>query len=240
MAFLGAIPLLAGAAGATLPTALAIGLPALSGAFGLASGIARGDPISAILSGAEGALGGLGGAGALGGLSGATSAASASPAAAPVLQAGESAVSNMAPIAQGATNVIEGLPDISGVLGSTSNATGMPQLIPEISTSASQAFLAPASMTKSMSTMDMIGTALQGAGAATQGVMGLIDSFRDKTKVSPMSFGAINNYLPSMQAGNLGELPRTPQIESSVMQTPYNLEFGDNEMFYRLMGAYQG
>jgi hypothetical protein len=154
-------------------------------------------------------------------------AAQGSTTAAPIMQAADAA-SSIAP----ASNVISGLPDLSGVMGAGSPLASSSQILQGLNS------MGPA--TKSMSTMDMIGSALQGAGAATQGVMGLIDSFRDKTKVSPMKFGAINNYLPPMQAGNLGELPQTPQIESSVMQTPYNLEFADNDLFYKLMGAYQG
>ncbi len=214
---LGAIPGLASAFGASLPTALAIGLPAASSALGVASGIAQGDPLSAILSGASGLAGGLTGGLAGGGFPGADpqaalSAAQGSTTAAPIMQAGETAASTIPQAARvgmdlhGATDLLQGV--------------------------------APA--TKSMGLMDAIGNGLAGASAATQGVLGVIDAFRDKSRGSGMNFGAINSYLPPAQANNLAALPQAPSFEGGVSRTPFNMNISDNDLFYQLMGAYNG
>jgi len=61
MPFLAAIPALLGAAGVAVPAAVTTGLAAASGALGLASGIARHDPLGAVMGAASGVTGGLGG-----------------------------------------------------------------------------------------------------------------------------------------------------------------------------------
>ncbi len=263
MPFLGAVPLIAGALGAQLPTALAIALPAISGAFGMASGIARGDPISAGLGALEGATGGLGAASAASSAGGAASAAGqiaqgaqaaqaaaqGSTVAAPILQAGETA----AKTADLATTVPKSLmKSINAGLSTPIDSTKPLEAVAPLTWGgeAPQSVFLPGGSaipkdlgvaTKGMSTMDAISSGLAGAGAATQGVMGIINAFRDKSRGGGINFGSINNYLPAMQGNNLGQLPQAPQFDGGVTKTPLNINVGDsNDLFYQLMNSFVG
>lgn len=270
---LGAVPLIASALGTTLPTALAIGLPAAAGAFGMASGIAREDPFAAIMGAAEGALGGLGGAGALGsGLSGASAgsqagqaaqaaaqgaqaAAQGSTTAAPILGAAETAASAIAPTAQIGETVARAptalMDSINAGLNTTIDASKPLEAVAPLTwggESPQSLFLPGGSAipqnlgapTKSMGLADSISAGLQGASAATQGVMGLIDAFRDKKGGSGVSLQGVDNYLPAMPFGQLGNLPQSPQADGGVTKTPFNLELPGNELFYQLMNSFVG
>lgn len=263
---LGVAPLVASALGTTLPTALAIGLPAAAGALGMASGIARGDPLAAAMGAAEGAFGGLGGAGVFSGLGGvsagaqagkvageaAQAAAQGSTTAAPIITAGESAASAIAPatqIGEMAAKAPTSLMDsINAGLKTTIDSSKPLEAVAPLTwggESPQSAFLPggssiPQNLGKNMGIADAIGMGLQGASAATQGVMGLIDSFRDKSKGTRMNFGAINNYLPAMQSGQLSSLPQAPQFEGGVTRTPLNIELDRNQMFYDLMNSFVG
>ncbi len=246
MPFLAAIPVLmsaAGVGGTAMATAATIA-SALAGATGLASGIIQNDPLGAATSAISGAVGGLGGMGSLGGLGGATGAAGAAgagadaagaaqglTAATPILGAGETAANTVLPAIDAATTpVVSGASMLPEALG----RSGM-MMHP-----GADLISAAGNATKGMSTMDMIGQGLQGASAATQGVMGIIDAFRDKGGVGRMNFGAINSYLPAMQGSNLNQLPQAPQFEGGVTRTPFNIELDDNQTFYQLMNAFQG
>lgn len=244
MPFLAAIPgLLASAGvGGSIMGTLATVLPAVSGAAQLASGIVQGDPGAAISGAVSGALGGLGGAGAFGSAGGSAPQALGSAAGqsvgaaaqqAPSLVASAPTIASAAPAVEAASQ----MPDLSAAL----NAPAIPQA-ELVSAMHANNFLDP--VAKGMSIGEKVGLGLQGAGAATQGVLSILSALKkpDTGTTRWGLGGGINTNLPAMSGTNTGNLPQVPKMQipgAGELPTLRMPELQDNALLYQLLGAFR-
>lgn len=223
MPFLAAVPGIAGALGATIPAGLSTALTVLPAAFGVASGIAKGDPVSAITS--------------------------LLPAVGPIASGVGSAASG----AMSAANAGASLGNTANVLngiGSAANlglATGTPPPAPPVLGANAGSFLgqtSPASLVPQGKSGSMLGKMTQvigGANAAANGVMSLLAAFKRHT--SPINLNPINPGLSPMGGAQSAGLPGIPQIPSEgAAGTPQGQfqPIAPDLKLLQLLGAYQG
>lgn len=245
MPFLAALPALAaagtgiaGLAGATVPAALAIGAPALSGAVGLAKGIAEEDPLQALIGAAGGAGGALGAAanaplGAAKSL--AEGGAQAAQAATDVAQTG-GALAEAPQLIESATELAPAVGSIPVDLSqrvSEAIATDIPgEALPK----ALQA--APKAPSNALANASKVAA---GATSAAQAAGALIGALRG----GPGGVGGISGLnttasLAPVGGARLGGLPSAPDVNVPLVPTDIQVEVPRNLGVLDLLRAFRG
>lgn len=248
MPFLAAIPALLSAAGVggTAVATLGTVLPALAGGLQVASGIAQGDPLSAVMGGISGITGGLGGAGAFGSAAGsAPMAGELARQAADVPQAiGSSfgsAAGNLTPslaadmVGAAPAAASSAVPQVAQDAVQQAAALGAPE--------AALRGMAPAAG-KQMGTLENIAMGIQGAGTAAQGVMSILGALKDKRPNSApgLGLGRLSMGLPVAGGASSSPLASIPRLDAPGAGTLPQLklpDLEDNNLLLQLLGAFR-
>jgi len=210
---------------------------AFGGATGAAKGLMSGDP-SSVLSGIAQGVGGIG------------QAANANDTFTPDYKAfaganydSDSGILNASSPTETFYMPSENNQTILNAVQNKTNYSGAPTKLMDISAPEGNVFLgAPGAGTKKLGTLEKAGNVLSGLATATGGVMSLLNSFKSPSGPSSGRAlgGGISAGLPQMNGSQLGGLPTTPMNQGSTQTPNIDLNLGPNNRLLELLGTYRG